>query len=133
MDSVIACMIGPGERSSSRVVKKVENVSPPELVSLRTQGDFSRVLKKGKRHRTGGIVLVRLEGPVESARLGLVVPRSAGNAVTRNRIKRRLRHTLRSIRLEPGNDYVMIATNQVAAVPQPQLEGWLRRAIEETA
>ena len=126
-------MIGPDERFSNRVVKKVENVSPPELASLRAPGDFSRVLKKGKRHRSGGIVLVRLDGPVESTRLGLVVPRSAGNAVTRNRIKRRLRHTVRSMRLKPGNDYVIIATNQVAAIPQPQLEGWLRRALEETA
>ncbi len=133
MASVIACMIGPDERSSNRVVKKVESVSLPKLVPLRTPGDFSRVLKEGKRHRSGGIVLVRLEGPAEPARVGLVVTRSAGNAVTRNRIKRRLRHTVRSMRLEPGNDYVIIATSQVAAVPQPQLEGWLGRALEETA
>ena len=36
------------------------------------------------------------------------------------------------MRLKPGNDYVIIATNQVAAVPQPGLEGWLERALEET-
>lgn len=133
MASVIGCMTEPDERSSSRVVKRVVNVSLPELVSLRSREDFSRVLKEGKRHRSGGIVLVRLERPAEPARVGLVVPRSSGNAVTRNRIKRRLRHTVRSMRLKPGNDYVIIATNQVAAVPQPGLEGWLERALEKTA
>ncbi len=132
MASVIACMTGPEDRYSSRVVKRVGNVSPLELVALRNQGEFSRVLKEGKRHRSGGIVLVRLKRPVQPARLGLVVPKSAGNAVTRNRIKRRLRHTARSMRLQPGNDYVIIATSQVAAVPQPQLEGWLSRALDRT-
>ena len=125
-------MTGPDERSSNRVVKKVESVSLPELVPLRTRGDFSRVLKKGERHRSGGLLLVRLEGPAETARVGLVVPRSAGTAVTRNRIKRRLRHTVRSMWLEPGNDYVIIATNQVATIPQPQLKGWLGRALEKS-
>jgi ribonuclease P protein component len=64
--------------------------------------------------------------------LGLVVSKSVGNAVTRNRIKRRLRHIARSMPLQPGNYYVIIATGQVAQAPQPQLEGWLGHALEET-
>ena len=77
-------------------------------------------------------MVVRCDGPPGSARLGLIVSKSAGNAVTRNRIKRRLRHTVRSMRLQPGNDYVIIANSQVAEVPQRTLEGWLERALEET-
>lgn len=129
MDSGIECMTGQVVRSSSRAVRKAASVSPPELVSLRTPAEFSRVLREGKRYRSGGVVLVRLAGPTGPARLGLVASKGAGNAVTRNRIKRRLRHTARSVGLQPGNDYVIIATSQVATIPQSELEGWLKRAI----
>ena len=63
-------------------------------------------------------------------RVGLVVAKSAGNAVTRNRIKRRLRHIVRTLPLKPGIDYVIIGASQVAEVSHPQLVGWLERALE---
>jgi ribonuclease P protein component len=50
--------------------------------------------------------------------------------VRRNRIKRRLRSAADSIELQPGNDYVIIATSQVADIPFDRLTGWLRRAVE---
>jgi hypothetical protein len=31
--------------------------------------------------------------------------------------------------LKPGTDYVFIGTSQVADAPQPQLMGWLERAL----
>lgn len=126
-------MIGLDARSSDRVARRAASVSLPELASLRTSADFSRVLKEGKRYRSGGIVLVRLAGPIGPARLGLVASKGVGNAVTRNRIKRRLRHTARSVGLQSGNDYVIIASSQVATIPQRQLEGWLNRALEEVS
>jgi ribonuclease P protein component len=61
-----------------------------------------------------------------------VVSKSTGDAVTRNRIKRRLRHSLRAVQLKPGMDYVIIGNSQVADAPHPQLVGWLERAMEET-
>jgi len=70
-----------------------------------------------------------LEGP---PRVGLVVSKSAGNAVTRNRIKRRLRHIVRTLPLKPGIDYVIIGASQVADVPHPSLVGWLERALGGT-
>jgi ribonuclease P protein component len=59
-----------------------------------------------------------------------VVSKSAGNAVTRNRIKRRLRHIAQTLPLKPGIDYVVIGASQVAEVSHPQLVGWMERAIE---
>ena len=74
--------------------------------------------------------MVKCSGQPGVSRVGLVVGRSTGNAVTRNRIKRRLRHSLRVVQLKPGTDYVFIGTSQVADAPQPQLMGWLERALE---
>jgi ribonuclease P protein component len=59
-----------------------------------------------------------------------VVSKSTGDAVTRNRIKRRLRHSLRAVQLKPGMDYVIIGNSQVADASHPQLMGWLERALE---
>lgn len=77
-------------------------------------------------------MIVRCLGRPGPARIGLIVSRSSGNAVTRNRIKRRLRHTLREQPLEPGNDYVIIASKQVAEVPFPTLQRWLLTALESS-
>ncbi|MGH8870929.1 MAG: ribonuclease P protein component [Acidimicrobiia bacterium] len=104
----------------------------PDFESLRSPRDYRRVLKEGTRRRSGGVVMVECSGQPGVSRVGLVVSRSTGNAVTRNRVKRRLRHSLRGVRLKPGTDYVIIGTSQVADAPQPQLMGWLERALGET-
>ncbi|MFO7298820.1 MAG: ribonuclease P protein component [Actinomycetes bacterium] len=104
------------------------SVSRPE--SLRTPKDFRRVLGAGTRRRSGGIVLVSAPGRPGPPRVGLVVPRSVGKAVVRNRIKRRLRHAAAMAPLEPGVDYVIIANRSVEEVPFTELRGWLERALE---
>lgn len=72
--------------------------------------------------------MVRSPGPGPAARIGLVVGRSVGKAVNRNRVKRRLRHAINFIQLEPGMDYVIIADRQVGDVPFEQLKDWLAAA-----
>ncbi len=131
MASVIGCRPGPGAAFSRRVGKRVASVSPPEIEPLRSPRDFRRVMGEGSRRRSGGVVTVKSTGEPGVSRVGLVVARSTGNAVTRNRVKRRLRHALRDVELRPGMDYVIIGTSQVADAPHPELIGWLRRALEE--
>ena len=77
--------------------------------------------------------MVSSPGPAGPPRLGLVVSRGCGPAVTRNRIKRRLRSAADSVELQPGTDYVIIATRQVAQAPYDQLRAWLSRALETPA
>jgi ribonuclease P protein component len=72
-------------------------------------------------------------GQPGTPRLGLLVSKRCGNAVTRNRIKRRLRSATGTVELKPGIDYVIIASGEVADVPFGRLIGWLRRALTESA
>lgn len=74
--------------------------------------------------------MVSSPGPTGPPRLGLLVSKSCGSAVKRNRIKRRLRSAADSVQLQPGIDYVIIATSQVAEAPFDRLTGWLGDAIE---
>ena len=105
----------------------------PSYVSLRNSRDFRRVFDDGTRRRMGGIVVVSSPAPTGPPRLGLVVSKSCGTAVTRNRIKRRLRAAAETVELKPGNDYVIIATSQVATAPFARLTGWLERALRDQA
>lgn len=73
--------------------------------------------------------MVSSPGPAEMPRLGLLVSKSCGSAVRRNRIKRRLRAAAEGVELQPGIDYVIIATSQVAEAPYEQLTAWLDRAL----
>lgn len=120
----------PDDQSSSRGARRAANVSPPDPVSLRSSRDFARVLKNGRRERSGAIVLVCDRGQSGPARVGLVVSKGSGNAVARNRIKRRLRHTVPTLQMKPGNDYVIIASKRVVDAPQHELQAWLARALE---
>lgn len=77
--------------------------------------------------------MVSAPGPAGPPRLGLVVSKKCGPAVKRNRIKRRLRSAADRAGLQPGIDYVIIATNQVAEAPYDQLTGWIARAAGDAA
>jgi ribonuclease P protein component len=77
--------------------------------------------------------MVSSPGPGGPPRLGLLVSKRCGSAVRRNRIKRRLRSVADEAELQPGIDYVIIATGQVAEVPYERLRGWLESALREAA
>lgn len=74
-------------------------------------------------------MVVRSPGRPGAPRVGLVVSRGVGEAVRRNRVKRRLRHAVRAIELEPNMDYVIIASGPVADAPFPEVVRWLERAV----
>ena len=77
--------------------------------------------------------MVSSPGPTGPPRLGLLVSKGCGTAVTRNRIKRRLRSAARELELQPGTDYVIIATKQVDEAPFSRIGDWLCRALEDLA
>ena len=86
-----------------------------KAVRLRKHTQFCRVQSKGRR--IGGKFLLVIFAPSSflGVRFGLTVSKHVGHAVTRNRVKRRLRDILRHHKsgLE-GLDIVWIARNQAA-------------------
>ena len=71
------------------------------LDTLRKRADFLR-LNRGRKHAARGLVLQALPTPEGAApegaiRLGLTVTKKIGNAVTRNRVRRRLREAARAV------------------------------------
>src|SRR5205085_4943334 len=65
-------------------------------------------------------------------RVGLVVSKAVGNAVVRNRVKRRLRHLVREYLtvLPPGSDLVIRALAPAARLSSTELGAELARCLE---
>jgi len=85
--------------------------------SLSRTSDFRRVSGEGRRSRRNGVGVAALQrGDSAPARIGYAVRRTTGPAVTRNRIKRRLRAAVREVELRAGVDVVMSGDAEVASV-----------------
>lgn len=102
---------------------------------LRKRADFLRAAK-GRRKGMAGFHLQAWNRHDDSAliRVGFTCSKKVGNAVARNRAKRRLREIAR-LELphhgQPGWDYVLIGRKDVtAALPFNQLRADLRQALQ---
>jgi ribonuclease P protein component len=97
--------------------------------------DFDAVYRHGRSVSTRFLVLYRFEredDPEGEARLGIAVPKKIGGAVTRNRIKRRLREVWRELLpdIPGGADYVLLVRAPLAEAEDKD-STWLRERVEE--
>lgn len=78
--------------------------------SLRRRNDFTRVQRRGKRRAGELFVLLAVEGGA-SSRVGITVTKSIGNAVVRNRLRRRVKAVLDRLAFgrPPHRDVLFIA------------------------
>jgi ribonuclease P protein component len=106
-------------------------VSPPER--LKRRAEFLRVAGKGRKAPMPGLVLQALaRGDDGPARIGFTVTRKVGNAVVRNRARRRLKEAARLLlRDHPvsGVDLVLVGRDKTRARPFEALREDLRRAL----
>jgi ribonuclease P protein component len=97
--------------------------------------DFDTVYRQGRSTSTRFLVLYWFDREDEGLepRLGLAVPKAAGNAVARNRIKRQLREAWRARveRVPPSRDYVLIAKPGLPEAVATNGFDWLESRIDE--
>ncbi len=120
-------------RSSDDAAPRAGIASPSDrrgrpFVSLRR--GFDDVYRRGRRRRVGGVTGIVLEEAGEGPpRVGVVAGRRVGNAVRRNRAKRRLREAVARVPLVPGTTYVLVAAPEVVDAPFDRLVAWVRGAV----
>ena len=108
-----------------------------KLSVLTQRADFLRAARARRQPMPGFLLQARLRAPEEVAatpiRIGFTCSKKVGNAVARNRAKRRLREIARAILPvagRPGWDYVLVGRQgETADLPFDQLKADLAQAL----
>lgn len=92
--------------------------------SLKLNRDFRRLYSKGKSYAGGYIVIYALKNRRDDKRLGLTVGKTFGKAVKRNRIKRLMRESYRSLedKLPNGYDFICVARTRAEGKSLDRIE-----------
>jgi ribonuclease P protein component len=110
--------------------------SNDEPCRLKRRAEFLRVASNGKKAAIGGVVLQALHRADElPARLGFTVTKKVGNAVIRNRTRRRLKEASRLLladRPVVGADLVLIGRDSTRKRNFIALQDDIRRALQRT-
>ncbi len=100
---------------------------------LKRRQDFIAAAKSSYAAMPGMVVQARDRTDEKPPRVGFTATKKLGNAVTRNRIKRRLREVAR-LHLDglarPGFDYVLIGRGASSGRPFPDLISDLNSALK---
>jgi ribonuclease P protein component len=149
---ILACLIAPGSLNLTAAPLgvaapqsrgpglSVSEVSTAKgLVRLKTRADFLRVAAGRRRAVRPGLVLQAAPHPpgmtgADSVRVGFTASRKVGNAVVRNRAKRRLRAAASAVLARAGRlgtDYVLIARAGTGGRAYADLVGDLAAALRQ--
>ena len=112
-------------------------VSRPELWRITDRSTFQALRERGRRTRRGPLTVTWLApDPSDDRppRAGFAIGRPVGGAVTRNRIRRRLRAALRELQASarlPAGAYLLGGSAALADLPWPELVELLDATITE--
>lgn len=129
----------PGPRPEEAFRLTIQHPTPTRL---KRRADFLAAARGRRVHcgpftlQAGRRVTADAEQGVAGARIGFTVTKKVGNAVERNRIRRRLREAVRgseALSPAPETDYVVVARREALAVPFSRLKAELEAAVRRSA
>lgn len=135
MAFVTACTpspVGPSSRgvATRGVVDSAHRRRRYESLSGRSA--FKKVFRTGSRRRVGAVTVIRGASLQKGLPLvGVVAGKKIGNAVRRNRAKRRIRAALETVSLRDGATYVVVASPEAVHVDFETLTADLKEAMKE--
>lgn len=102
---------------------------------VRDNEQFQQIRRKGRTYGSRLAVLCILENNLSYSRFGFSVSRRIGKAVERNRVKRRMRESvrLRMSQIQPGWDCVVIARAAVRNATYGQIDAAFDRLFFRAA
>jgi ribonuclease P protein component len=89
---------------------------------LRRRTEFAKVYEHGTRWRGRLLTGFALANDLAEPRLGIAASQKIGNAVARNRAKRRIRELFRSRKPLIPIDFVVIPRRETVLAPWPELQ-----------
>lgn len=91
---------------------------------LRKNMEFKRVYNGGKNYWNRNLILYVRKNDLKNSRIGITITKKIGNAVVRNRIRRRMKEIIR-LRLgniKNGYDLILIPKKNVIDISYKDLE-----------
>ncbi len=79
------------------------------IETIKNRKDFLRATKIGQKTVGASIIVQKVKNNLEIVRVGFTASKKVGNAIARNRAKRRMRSLVEKMELSEGFDYVLIA------------------------
>jgi len=128
----------------TQVLDKINGKDRVTLSVLKKRRDFLCIAKGRIKWVSKSMIVQMAETPAGQApdpgqiRVGYTASKKVGNAVRRNRAKRRLREVVRRLlpaQGRPGHDYVLIARNTSTDMPFDQLIrdfSWCLRRLKDS-
>src|SRR5579863_2218543 len=106
----------------------------PKTLRLLRRNEFRRVYQEGRRRSAPLCTVFFRSNGLSGSRLGITVPTAVGNAVLRNRVKRRVREVFRlnGRSIAPGWDIVVNPRRELARTPFAMLERELMKLFPQT-
>lgn len=101
--------------------------------SLKRNKEFRRVYRTGKSVGSHTLVLIFSASRRGDKKIGLAVGKKVGNAVMRNRVKRRLREAVTPLLpdIKPGYRLIFIARQAIAQASYQEIESAVRRLLDK--
>ncbi len=118
-----------------RSIDRADGAKAPHQDSygrLRKRAEFLAVRRGEKRRGRLFLLEVLDRGDAGEPRVGFTVTKKVGNAVTRNRIRRRLKEAIRTQAardMAAGSDYVIVGRREVIDAPFGVLKAELSRRM----
>ena len=103
----------------------MEDFSFKKNERLAKKPEFKKVMDEGKKKRVERLCIVfSIPNELGRKRLGIIASKKIGNAVARNKAKRRIREVFRQIkhRMEPALDIVIISGKNMVTLPHRVIE-----------
>lgn len=107
-----------------------ETLRPQERIRFRK--DFIYLYKRGQRYKGKYFILIYLSRELHFSRMAVIVSKKVGNAVKRNKIKRRMRALFRTNKdlLKSSFDLVFIAKREILESGRAELRREYKKALE---